>query len=139
MLYGFNIGAASSDHLGGTMTTDSIKYGHAVPVTEDDLADTADIHDILSGSIHDILSGRPPTPASAAAHAASEAARRARIAVLRQEHASLVASLTGPARAVAELHAVDDRGTCTGCDIDDRETERPEWPCTTIYVLREST
>lgn len=112
--------------------TGPIKYVHATQVTEDDLADTATVHDLID----DILSGRPPTPEQAAAHAASQRAHRARIAALQEEHATLVAALTGPARAVAELHAVNDNGCCQGCDIDGYEAEQPEWPCTTIRWSR---
>lgn len=128
--------AHSTDHVdlaGAEVQPPVYKQAVYMFFCAEDLQDMAGFGDLVA----DAFSDREPTPEEALRHTATQAARHTKIESIHQEHAALVSSLIGPARAVAELHAVDYAGTCTGCDIDGIEAERPEWPCSTICVLRE--
>lgn len=40
-------------------------------------------------------------------------------------------------RRLMDLHCVNERGECAGCDFSGYDGEPPEWPCRTVALLAE--
>lgn len=80
-----------------------------------------------------------PTEAERAeieSRAAAARAWRAERDVERATAREHLAEITDPlARTILDLHTENERGECTGDDMDGYETEYPEWPCRTVVAV----